>query len=199
MAYAALSGWGNGVRWRFLTSNRPKDFSRAGITNHRPFEYDCSRIEVDAGEAKSRHYNSIHVKGSSQVNPNEPPSMEKTYWPSVRGQAGVGSAANPWGYYSLGSCKQLQLSYPWANRRDILYRVATVNWANMPWQFYANVTVPYDPLYRVGDVFTVHGSQAMHIGCDNQMFRVKGISHGGYDPTTKNNTVLKGVWIGAAS
>ena len=199
MAWAALAGWGNGVKWRFLTSNRPHDFSRAGITDHRPFEYDCSRIEVDASETKSKHYNSVHVKGSTQLNQDEPPSIEKTHWPSVRGQPEVGSASYPWGFFSLGYLKQLQLSYPWANRPDILQRVAAINWANMPWHFYANVTVPYDPFYRVGDVFTIHGSQAMHIGCDNQMFRIKGVSHGGYTPADRHNTMLKGVWIGGAS
>ena len=198
VAWAALSGWGNGIRWRFLTSNRPHDFNRAGITSHRPFEHECSRIEVDSSETRSKHHNSVHVQGSSQLNPDDPPSVEATNWESVRGQTGTGSPSNPWGYYSLGFKQKLMLSYPWANRPDILQRIALINWMNMPWQFYANVTVPYDPLYRVGDVFTIHGSQAMHIGCDNQMFRIKGISHGGYEPTSRMNTVLKGVWIGVA-
>lgn len=165
---------GSGIHFRFFTGVKYKHLVTDLVGDEFTNMSEVYTIEKPAMEVDSRFYNSVRIKGPTYGRKKDSETVDWTDWASV-----AGDKANipAWGY-ALGYKKTLEKTYGWAvthSLRDIVAYTLFDSLRVKP--DYRNLTVPYLPEIRRGNVIQVYGNLADQFDMSGKDYRVTAYGH----------------------
>lgn len=183
-----------GIDYHYITSELERTTSGLGF---HPLEQEIVSLRCENDATRDNYYNSVKVKGKSTIQPYREIVKEYNDWWSILGYATIEDGVTAVDY-AIGYKKQLAVEREWINSNAIAERVLAQHWLkHSGYARQISITVPFNPMHQLGQVFAVYGEAAEAIGMRNKKFRIVGVSNSYEAGGGMSNTVIRGVEIGS--